>query len=165
MAANVEWGVVVLKRLKDLLLTTKAADKPEEAQHSLQLAAAVILIELSRADFQQKPEEQRAIEAALKRAFQLDEQHVAQLVAFATEENRRATSLYPFTRLINDHYSAEQKANIVSAMWEVAVADGDISKYEDFLIHKIAGLIYLPHSQLMEVKWKVLACAQHPSAI
>ena len=44
-----------------------------------------------------------------------------------------ATSLYEFTRVINDHYSAEQKLKLIGAMWAVAYADGDLDKYEEAL--------------------------------
>ena len=125
---------------------------PEQA---IQLAAAALMIELSRADFQEQPEEQAAIEAALNRKFSLDAGQLAELVQLAEQEAREATSLYQFTRLINDHYSPEQKFKLVTALWEVAFADGDISKYEDHLIRKVAELIYLPHSEFIRAKLAV----------
>jgi uncharacterized tellurite resistance protein B-like protein len=130
-------------------LSPADANSPEQ---TIQLAAAALMIELSRADFQQQPEEQAAIEAALNRKFTLNPGQLAELVQLAEQEAREATSLYQFTRLINDQYSPEQKFKLVIALWEVAFADGDISKYEDHLIRKVAELIYLPHSEFIRAK-------------
>ena len=130
----------------------------EEANHqgTVELAAAALLIELSRADFKQNLAEQQAIETALQKKFKLNPQTLATLIELAESENQEATSLYQFTKLINDHYQAEQKFKLLKALWEVAIADGEISKYEDHLIRKIADLIYAPHSDFIKSKLAVL---------
>ncbi len=125
-------------------------------QQPLQLAAAALLIELSRADFQHDSAEQAAIKQALKACFGLSEQQLDELIALAEEENRQATSLYQFTRLINDHYSPEQKYQLVKMLWQVAAADGNICKYEDHLVRKVADLIYVSHRDFIRAKHEVL---------
>ncbi|ARN75292.1 TerB family tellurite resistance protein [Oceanicoccus sagamiensis] len=134
-------------------LSLKSSD---DQQCKIQLAAAALLIELSRADYQREPEEQAAIEAALKKTFDLSDGQLAELVDLAEQENQDATSLYQFTNLIKDDYSNEQRFELVKMLWQVAIADGEISKYEDHLIRKIADLIYLPHSQFIKAKLDVL---------
>jgi uncharacterized tellurite resistance protein B-like protein len=122
----------------------------------VQLAAAALLIELSRADFKQSPEEQQAIEKALQKKFEFSQQEIATLVELADLENQQSTSLYEFTLLINENYNQEQKFALLKTLWEVAIADGEISKYEDHLIRKIADLIYAPHSDFIKSKLAVL---------
>lgn len=143
-------------KLKQFFITQLVLEDEKDEQTQLQLAAAALLIELSRADYHRDPEEQRTIENALRKSFGLDEQQLAELVALAEDENRDATSLYQFTSLIKDHYSAEQRYDLVKMLWEVALADGEISKYEDYLIRKIADLIYLPHSEFIRAKLEVI---------
>ena len=63
-----------------------------------------------------------------------------------------AISLYEFTRVINDHYSAEQKLRLIDAMWSVAYADNDLDKYEEHLIRQVAELTYVPHSDYIQSK-------------
>lgn len=122
-------------------------------QHcQLQLAAAALLIETSRADYQRDSKEQQAIESALGQCFDLNEQQLEELTQLAEEQNQQATSLHPFTRLIKDNYSMPQRFELVTMLWQVAFADGEISKYEDHLIRKIAELIYLPHSDFIKAK-------------
>ena len=62
------------------------------------------------------------------------------------------TSLYEFTRVINDHCCAEQKLQLIKAMWAVAYADGNVDKYEEHLIRQVAELTYVPHSDYIHCK-------------
>lgn len=131
-----------------------------EQQHqdpaaAMQLAAAALLIELSRADFEHSESEKIAMETVLKEKFSLSDSQLSALIELAEEENQDSTSLYDFTSLVNEHYSLEQKIALAKAMWTVAYADGELSKYEESLIRKTADLIYLPHSEFIKTKLAV----------
>jgi uncharacterized tellurite resistance protein B-like protein len=150
----------MLAKIKEFFIS-ELTIKDTANQHSqIQLASAALLIELSRADYQRHAKEQQAVEAALRKSFALNDQQLAQLIELAEEENQQATSLYQFTRLIKDHYSPQQRFELVKILWQVAIADGEISKYEDHLIRKIAELIYLPHSEFVRAKLLVLDSAK-----
>ena len=86
------------------------------------------------------------------------EPRVRELLELASRKVDEATSLYEFTRLINDHYSAAQKLRLIDAMWSVACADGAIDKYEEHLIRRVAELTYVPHSDY--IRSKLTATAQ-----
>ena len=146
----------MLVKIKEFFSVQLSIEKNCDPQQRLQLAAAALLIELSRADYQQDREEQIAIEAALKKSFSITDEQLAVLIELAEEENQQATSLYEFTKLVKDNYSAEQRFELIKMLWEVAIADGEISKYEDQLIRKIADLIYLPHSDFIRAKLAVI---------
>ncbi len=146
----------MLDKIKQFFITELAIDDTSNQHDQLQLASAALLIELSRADYKREPAEQAAIEAALQKSFDLSEQQLTQLVELAEAENQEATSLYQFTSLIKDNYSMEQRFDLVKMLWQVAIADGEISKYEDHLIRKIAELIYLPHSEFIKAKLQSL---------
>lgn len=145
----------MLAKIKLFFTEQLSPENEDGTEQAIQLAAAALMIEISRADFQQQPEEQAAIEAALNKKFDLEPAKLVELIQLAEQEALEATSLYQFTRLINDHYSASQKYKLVTALWEVAFADGDISKYEDHMIRKVAELIYLPHSEFIKAKLTV----------
>ncbi len=142
----------MLTKIKQFFTEQLSPTGEENTEQTLQLAAAALMIELSRADFQQQPEEQAAIERALEKKFSLPAEQLQQLISLAEQEATEATSLYQFTRLINDHYTPGQKYHLVELLWQLAIADGDISKYEDHLIRKVAELIYLPHSEFIRAK-------------
>jgi len=127
-------------------------DCEESQRRGLHLAAAALLIETARADFTQDAVEQVKLTQLLANSLKLSQDEVEQLVISAEERVDEAISLYEFTRVINDHYSAEQKLRLIDAMWAVAYADGNIDKYEEALIRQVAELTYVPHSDYIQSK-------------
>ena len=125
-----------------------AADK----EHAYRLAAAALLIEMTRADHDVKGIERDAVARALTRAFDLEETETAELVVLAEQRADDAVSLYEFTRPINDHFDADQKQHFVELLWSVALADGAIDKYEEHLVRKVADLIHVPHMAYIRAK-------------
>ncbi len=125
--------------------------------HSLQVATAALLIELTRADFEVKHVEQQAVLAALRKAFALDDAELQQLVTLADAETRQSSCLFEFTSLIDKHYSVTDKQRIIELMWQVAAVDGELEKYEEHLIRKVTDLLHLTHSDFIKAKHKVLA--------
>ena len=140
--------------LKDLFEMPARGDEESQKQR-LHVAAAALLIETARADFTEDAVEQTTMKDLLSNALDLDEQQVRDLVQAAVERVDEATSLYEFTRVINDHYSAEQKLQLVDAMWAVAYADDNLDKYEEHLIRQVAELTYVPHQDYIRSKLAV----------
>lgn len=141
----------MIKALKSLFMLPEA-ETPEQLEHRLQLAAAALLIETARADFTQDASEEAALEQLLCSALSLPSQEVRALIAAAGERVDEATSLYEFTRVINDHYGPEEKLTLIASMWQVAYADGDLDKYEEHLIRQVAELTYVPHQDYIRCK-------------
>jgi len=134
------------------LFEQPAKDSEELQQHRLRLVAAALLIETARADFTQDAAEQAAIEQLLSSSLKLDKHEVHELVVAAENKVDDATSLYEFTREINDHYSPEQKIQLIQSMWTVAYADGKLGKYEEHIIRQVADLTYVPHQDYIRSK-------------
>ena len=93
----------------------------------------------------------------LTRKFELTREELDELINLAKNETNHATSLHQFTQLINQHCSVDEKFKLMKAMWEMAYADGNLDKYEDYLIRKVADLIYVPHSEFIRSKSLVKA--------
>ena len=138
------------------LLTNTAPDSPHSDTLDLQLAAAALLVDVARSDYRRDPEEDDALRRALKQCFDLDTAAVDDLLDRAEIESQRAVGVYPFTTLVNEQCSETEKIALVRQLWEVAAADGDIDKYEDHLIRKIADLLYVSHSQFIRTKLEAL---------
>ena len=135
-------------------------EKDESAQleeHSLALAAAALLYEVARADFTQDAEEEARLSAALKSAFNLSGDELDKIQSVASDKVDESTSLYDFTRVLNDAATPNDKIKVIELMWEVAFADGEISKYEEHLIRRVAELIYVSHSDFVRMKHEVRA--------
>lgn len=123
-----------------------------DRRHHLNLAAAALLVETARSDFTQDESEQAAFAPLLRRALDLSEEEVHAIIQAAEDRVDEATSLYEFTRVINDYGSPEQKRELIEAMWMVAYVDGNLDTYEEHLIRKAAELIYVPHTDYIAAK-------------
>lgn len=132
----------------------------EERDHSLQVAAAVLMIEISRSDAHVSEVEEDTILNALEKTFSLDKEESKKLMSLSNDKTDDATSFHEFTRKINDQFTADEKVSLVKMLWDVAMADGQIDKYEDYYIRKIADLIYVSHSDFMRMKHKASEAAE-----
>ena len=141
----------MIKSLK-VLFQTPPGDDEETQRRSIRLAAAVLLVETARADFTEDITEMNKLTDLLKSSLQLRDDEVHDLVTAAKERVEESTSLFDFTRIINDHYNTEQKLELIRAMWAVAYADGNLSKYEEHLIRQVADLTYVTHSDYIHCK-------------
>ncbi len=133
--------------------TAKRATVAEEREHGYHVATAALLVEVMRADHEARPEERAAVLRALEAAFDdLSTEETRDLLARAEERAEDATSLYEFTRHVNRQLDRDQKAHVVELLWRVAYADGDLDKYEENLVRRIADLIHVPHAVFIRMK-------------
>ena len=93
-----------------------------------------------------------ALKITLIKDFKIENDEVDELIAFSKENVKDSTSLYEFTRDINDSFSAEQRIQLIESMWKIAYADGNIDKYEEHIIRKVSNLIYVAHSDFIKAK-------------
>ena len=131
---------------------TEITNQDGDREHQLQLAAASLMVEIMVIDRHLKTNEQDAIRQLLKQQFELNKKEVEQLVTLAQQEVAEATSLYQFTRLINDHFDAEKKFGLIKNLWQVAYADGHLDKHEEAMIRRVAELLYVSHSDFIRAK-------------
>lgn len=147
----------MLRALKDIFDNLVGADAdptPEERKRALQLATAVLLVEVMRADNSKASLERQAVVAALQQRFALDEAALVQLLAQAEQAAENAYDYHHFTASINDCCTQEQKIQIVESMWQVAYADARLDAYEHHIISKIAGLLYVTHGEYIAAKMR-----------
>jgi len=122
------------------------------ARHTIDLAAAALIVEVMRMDGETTDAERAAALAALSAKLGLDDAEARALVALAEEEARNATDYFQFTSLVNRHYTQAQKVRIVEIMWDVAYADARATPYEEHLIRKVADLLYVDHASYIRAK-------------
>ena len=140
----------VLDRLQNML-SNEAMEK-ELPEADLNLACAALLVEVARADYAEDPRELKATEAAIQETLELEEAAMEELMKEVEMAVSEGTSLFPHTSIINDRCTRGQKFAIVKAMWRVAFADGNVDKYEEHLIRRVAGLIHLDHVDFIQAK-------------
>lgn len=130
---------------------------PVLSDHQKQLAVAALLVEVAMADHQFSKVELHNLGVILERKFSLSLDELAELISLAKNETNHATSLHQFTQLINQYCTTEEKFKLMKAMWEMAYTDGNLDKYEDYIIRKVADLIYVPHTEFIRAKSLVKA--------
>lgn len=150
----------MLNALTDLIerAFSGAADATVEdsREHGLQLATALLLIEVARADYSEDLIESEAVGALLREYFDLTEDEVGLLVDEAKAQADHSASLQSFTRRLHEELEVEEKHRIVEMLWRVALADEHLDKHEDHLVRKVAGLLYISHSDLIRIRNEVM---------
>lgn len=152
----------MLRTLRDLFDTLIAPPRGPAGTtdgHALQLATAVLLVEVSRADASRTPAERRAVVDGLRAHFALADDEIERLVELAEQAARRATDTFGFTSRINDAYGADDKQHIVELMWQVAYADGHLGDHERHLLWRVADLLHVPKGASAAARQRARAAA------
>jgi uncharacterized tellurite resistance protein B-like protein len=122
----------------------------------LQLALAALLIEAADSDHHFDGNERTVIAQLLERRFKLSHSEAAALLAAGERKADQAVELFHFTRIINERLSYEQRVELVEMLWEVAYADGVLDQYEDSLLRRVGGLIYVSDRERGIARQRVL---------
>ena len=141
-------------------LQIKDANKSEK--HTVQLAAAVLLLEVSRADFDISEQEKQAITEILITQFELQEEEATALLQYVITEHEQYTSAHPFIRMLNEELDQTSKLGLLEGLWRVAYIDQVLDKYEEYHIRKIADWLYLSHTDFIRIKHKVMQALDIP---
>lgn len=120
-----------------------------------QLACAALLVEVATIDQNFDEQELAALKQQLTTQFSLNEEDVDALVTEAKDASKESSSLYDFTQLINRHCSEDDKYQLTCGLWRIAYADGDLDKYEEHIIRRVADLIHVRHSEFIRAKHEV----------
>lgn len=147
----------MLKTLKDLfdsLLPPAPGSDPQAAEHALQLATAVMLVEVMRADTSFHPGEREAVLAALRDKFGLSDDEAVRLAELAVTTAHQATDLFTFTSRINERFEMPQKLRMIEHMWRVAYADGHLSEHERHVLWRVADLLHVPQGAYVHARMR-----------
>jgi len=122
------------------------------SERALQIATAALLIEMMRIDDAIKDEEHDVVIRSICERFTLSDEEARDVIAMAEEQVKQATDDYQFTSLINKSFDLEQKTQVIESLWRVAFADQQLDRYEEYLVRKLAELLYVPHSAFIAAK-------------
>jgi uncharacterized tellurite resistance protein B-like protein len=147
----------MLKALSDFFDRALRDDRngdaaPEERRHGVQLATALLLIEVARADYSEDLTTNAETFRLLKAFFELSDQEATLLVEQARQQADHAASLQSFTRQLHETLTVAEKHRVVEMLWRVALADDHLDKHEDHLVRKIAQLLYVSHNDLIRIR-------------
>ena len=149
----------MLEFVKDFFIKAAAGSQKNDTRndaHRVQIATCALFLEIAKIDDKFTDKELETILSILKDKYNLSQEHADALLKEAEEGLNRSVDLWQFTRLINDHYSIEEKLEMIEMLWQIVFIDGKMDKYEDYLMHKLTRLLRLSDSQLIDAKLKIL---------
>jgi uncharacterized tellurite resistance protein B-like protein len=147
----------MLKKIKEHISNLsnepiKMADQEQKDTEIINNACAALLIETALADKVFNEEEMISMKQTLNKVYKVDEQDIEELINESKKKVSESTSLYEYTRLINDLCNYEDKIRLISNLWSIAFADQHLDKYEEHLIRKISDLLHVSHKDFIQQK-------------
>jgi len=119
-------------------------ERTDAQQDALRIALAALLVEAAYSDDRFDEAERRTIAQLLEARFNLSRPNAEALVANGQSAALESAELFHFTRIINERLSFAERVELVEMLWEVAYADRVLDEYEDSLLRRVGGLIYVP---------------------
>ena len=145
-----------LKQLASRLFSASADNEDASSgMDDTQLAAAVLMVEVARADFSEDAIERQVVELELEKAFGLTPSQIGELMHAASQRADDAASLHRFVSTINDSMSYADKLDVLTRLWRVAYADGKLDKHEEHLMRRFSDLLHIPHRDWIQRKLQV----------
>ena len=135
-------------------LQRPAQSQESDERYALRLANAVLLVEVSHADFAIDREELKAASARLAQRYDLTVAEAEALLADAAAEQRQSVSMHDYLTLINERMSPDGKVRLIEDLWFVAYADGSLDPHEEHRIRKIADLLYVAHTHFVRGRYR-----------
>lgn len=142
--------------LENIISIADSAEVANE-QSLIQLAAAVLFVEIIHADHRVEEQEREAVNRALQSCFSMTTEEAQTLMLQAEERVKDVTSLHEFTSLLHQHLDSEEKVLLIEQIWRIILADEDVDKYEEHLVRRIAELLYVSHTDYIRAKLRAEA--------
>ena len=144
----------MLDKLRALFSSQEDSEEPEiEAD----LAAASLMLEVSWSDHDVGEAELLTMRRLLSDLYGLSPEKIDALIDDAQARLSENVGLHPYTRFLNEHLDEEARFQVVSALWQLALADDRIDRFEEHTIRRASDLLYLSHSRLIEAKLQAKA--------
>ena len=121
-----------------------------------EMACTVLLCEVMRADGRFDQSEQDKLQQIISVQFCLSSEQAKQLITQALEVCEEATDFHQFTSTINNHFTIKEKTHMVSLLWQLALADGELASIEEHIIRKVSDLLHLRHAEYISAKNSVI---------
>ena len=130
----------MIGKLIDLLSTGPSQDPVEEHQR-IAIATSVLLLELAHADGEFDDRERHHLEKMIEERFNLEGEAREELLALAQQKRQTSVDLYAFTRVLNDHFTPEEKQSLSEELWMLVFSDGSMHHHEEYLMRRISDLV------------------------
>ncbi len=115
---------------------------------------ACLLIHAAKIDENYTSEEKEIVKKTVKKLYP-DLDNLDEVVSKAEQKENDSNHIQEFTKDVKS-LSVENKIIIVETLWRIILSDGKSDIYENNLMRRLAGLLYLDDKIVGETKVKVL---------
>ncbi len=130
----------------------KNKEKPEVNAESVNIAC--LLIHAAKIDENYTSEEREIVKKTVRKLYP-DLDNLDEVVSKAEQKENDSNHIQEFTRDVKV-LSTENKIIIIETLWRIILSDGKSDIYENNLMRRLAGLLYLDDKIVGETKVKVL---------
>jgi len=150
--------VIMLERFRKVFnknIEPLSYEEKVDQERKLEIATCVILLEAATGDSKLSKEELQKIIELLKEKFQLSDSSVSELIETSKKEREGSTGVWPYTHLINEDLTIEEKYELMGMIWKVIYSDKTLDEFENYIAHELLNLLNLDHNKFIELKLKV----------
>ena len=129
-------------------------DKEKTDTNTESINIACLLIHAAKIDENYTSEEREIIKKTVKKLYP-NLNNLDDVVTRAEKKENDSNHIQEFTRDVKS-LSTENKIIIVETLWRIILSDGKSDIYENNLMRRLAGLLYLDDKIMGETKVKIL---------
>ena len=130
----------------------KSKEKPDTSAEAVNIAC--LLVHAAKIDENYTSEEKEMIKKTVKKLYP-DLDNLDDVVSKAEQKESDSNHIQEFTKDVKS-LSTENKIVIVETLWRIILSDGKSDIYENNLMRRLAGLLYLDDKIVGETKVKIL---------
>ena len=120
----------------------------------IEIATCMLLIHAAKTDNQLDNKEIKIIKESLFELGLKDKNYIDKLYNYSEKKEKDSIEILNMTKEIKK-LQYDQKLEIVEMMLKVIYSDNQLCQFEDRLVRKVAGLIYIENQDLREIKLKI----------
>ena len=130
----------------------KNSEKSNTNEESINIAC--LLIHAAKIDENYTSEEKEIIKKTVKKLYP-DLDNLDAVISQAEQKENDSNHIQEFTKDVKS-LSMENKIIIIETLWRIILSDGKSDIYENNLMRRLAGLLYLDDKIVGETKVKIL---------
>ena len=139
------------------LFSKKKQTVPKQKINDEALAIMHLLVEAANIDEVFEEKEKKIIATIIEKQFKIkNTKLVNETIEKVNESLKIGSDLVSNTKQVKNNWSLEKRKEVVEMLWKVCLIDNNIDPYEDMLIRKIAGLLYVEAKDSNDAKLKAL---------
>jgi uncharacterized tellurite resistance protein B-like protein len=146
----------MLEKIKHFFETHISLSHPKgDIEEKLKVASAALLMEMMRTEHAYDNEKQDLILILLEQSFGLSKEQASDLMEIAEQKRGQATDYFEFTHLIHTEFTNDQKIQLIESLWKIAFVDNNLDVDEEYLVDKVARLLYIPRTDVLQARNRV----------